>query len=103
METINGWIKSSGMCPNCLTDVVMVATQRENGWDLREVCTCKHINSVLPWPFKTKIATSVDFIRLGFEYELDEDYADLLVDQDEDYLNEVDNGWDAAYFDAAWE
>ena len=97
MELVNGWIKLTGMCPGCMHDVKMIATAHENGWELRERCECRQIDRLIPWPFKDGGALEVtanDFSKLGFDIEIDPQYEDLMDSQDDDYLNEVDYGWD---------
>lgn len=108
--------RPTGICPNCMSQIRCVASL--SGlfeWKLSERCDCRYINDVVEWPFEEdatfEAARPMDLLQFGIVLHMksgglrpdidamyEELYADLYDDNESDYMDDVDHGWERSYY-----
>lgn len=98
-KLVEGWKAPDGICPSCLYKVEGTAIRTMGGWGVIARCFCRQQNDVHPWPFEEGILVpdAVDFRRLGLEIEISQDVLDHYEKEEEEYLNQVDYGWEYSW------
>ena len=100
------WKAPTSTCPQCFNAIEVWAVPYGSGWYLEERCFCKHINEQMKWPFTEDSGelAAMDLHRAGIEVdELSTDVEITIEDEEqyeqelEDYMDEVDHGWEDSY------